>query len=550
MILTRAKLQEQRTTFLCTPITEKQRLLHRLPCVRGVECFSDAYLAPYASHSNRAFLMNALTPPIGFVNITADTPGKYVFGAGRFKPNLQFLRPKWFERRICSKRCDEVILGYVSILLITVLTEIVLNFLKSLVPDVCFFVNPSQKHDRRDWEEIADGVQTLLSYRFLNLWSRYRSGQKFRFRTVLMVVLALSIFLLDGSLIILTQPNQYPSEQYEYNLLGSHPIGADDGLGKFLRRNARERPCITPVFYESNPIRNYSLSTCHTFDLREAHQQAEDSVNYVKIGSWFHKGGSDHHISFGNASIKIKARAIIYGAEGGTWRLLFPILYNNHIRITHYLHQRVIGKILKDSCRAERSPRSCSELIVGHRIDLKLVTKEILLWVPRNRGINRKEHVRGLETTVRAGIKQPWETVFQSLGPLMTTELIQEVKGPSSYAHIATEEERQGIPGLLYLERRKVSAVLLLLCFPIAALVLCCVKLFWRKAYHSSDHSKSDLGVVSSDQVSLNNFSESVGSDKEATDPISSELHSVFCSQDDVTRKIEQETTSSLNSGG
>ncbi|KAI0561025.1 hypothetical protein FGB62_94g070 [Gracilaria domingensis] len=404
----------------------------------------------YLSSKNRTILTAIPLPPSGFMNISNgyQKPGQYVFGQSRFVPDTSISNSGLISEQL-DGAAEEIVLGILSIIMIMTITEVVLTILSCR--------RQNEEPENSDFALLAIKVDGLLHFNGKWMmprehWLSSRRRQKEMMLSVFAVLLAILIFVLDMGAVILTQPNQYKSSQYAYNLRGSHPIGTALGLGKFLRRNVMERPCVTPVFSASNPFRNYSLSACHTLNLVKAHKKVTDSVSSVKIGSWFHKGGSDHLVSFGNASIEIKTRAVIYGAEGGTRRVLFPILHENYIGFTQYLHQVVIYSILEESCNAKHNTRTCEELIAEHRSVGAPVTKTIALWTTRTGKV--KKEVHGLETTLTVGISKPWITVFKTIGPLMTAELIEEVHGRGLYSHISSEEEEDGIPGLVVKERR------------------------------------------------------------------------------------------------
>ncbi|KAI0561059.1 hypothetical protein FGB62_94g048 [Gracilaria domingensis] len=290
--------------------------------------------------------------------------------------------------------------------------------------------------------------------------------------------------------------NKYPNGKLEYNLKGSHPVGTNLGLGRFVRRNFQERPCITPVFYKSNPVRNFSISTCHSLRLREAHKEVKERVSSVRIGSWFHEAGSDHRILFGNASIRIGARAFVYGTQTGTYRLLFPTLMDNHLSVTHYLHKLMIYKILNDTCHDKHSTKSCEELFSKHQIEAHNMTMTVRLWLPKKKKFERFAKVEGLETTLRAGIHKPWSTVFQSVGPLLTTELIEEVEGRGLYSHISSEERKEDLPGLLYLESRRCGLFLWLIMLILSGAILLVQKRLRTRAEHDPESQTESVSAA------------------------------------------------------
>ncbi|CAN8073507.1 unnamed protein product [Agarophyton chilense] len=461
----------------------------------------------YISSKNRTVLTAVPQPPHDFVNISDENqrPGQYLLGQNTFTPNMS-IGTSGLSSRSLDGGTEEIILGFLSIILIMTITEIVLTILSRK--------RPNRDPEKSDFALLAIRVDGLLHFngKWITLRDRSSSSRR-RNKNIVMtlcaVVVASLIFLVDMGAVVLTQPKQYSSKAYNYNLKGIHPIGSDLGRGKFLRRNAMERPCVTPVFLRSNPSRNFSLSVCHTLKLKKAHSRVRDSVSFVKIGSWFHKGGSNHQITFGNASIKITTRAFLYGAEGGTRRLLFPNLYQNYMSFTHYLHQVLVYTILEENCNNKDSMESCENAVTEHRTEANPVKKVINLWMTRNG--RATEDVQGLETTLRFTINtRPWLTVFKSIGPLMTAELIEEVEGPALYSHLTTEETEDGIPGLIVEERRPLGVFTMLFCTLFMLLTLVGLKRILRPVFLADrawdNYEKTVLSNLETESKSSSDF--------------------------------------------
>lgn len=403
----------------------------------------------------RTVLTTIPVPPLNFVKVLPESqlPGQYVVGQSTFTDNPDIMRPFLLVRNVGGS-AEEFLLGLLSIIMIMTVTELLMACLSR------------KRRGVDDTEnEYAYAAVRVDEYLRLNMdralrsegWPRRLERRKRISLLLTVFVLGAIILLIDTGTIFLTQPRISASRLGEYNLKGTHPIAAGLGLGKFLRRTAIERPCVTPVFSNSNPLRNFSLSACTTIDLEQAHTRVTDTVNAVKIGSWFHEGGGDHIITFGNASITIKTRVFLYGVANGARRVLFSMLYNDYLPAIQYLHELVIYGIMEEYCNAKYAKKTCDEVLKEHKMESTSANKTVVLWTTRKG--KRREHVLGLETNLFLEINKPWITVFKHVGPLLTAEQVTEVQGPGSYSHIKTEEKEENIRGLLVQESRNLGVI-------------------------------------------------------------------------------------------
>ncbi|PXF47075.1 hypothetical protein BWQ96_03152 [Gracilariopsis chorda] len=425
---------------------------------------------------NRTILTTIPEAPYGFVEVLPESqvPGQYVVGQSSFTGNPDIKKPFLLIRNVGGS-AEEFMLGLLSIFMIMVVTELLLTFL-------------SRKRSDIDDEEneYAYAAVRVDEYLRLNMeralrregWPR-RVGQRRKVHlTVTVFAVGAVILLIDTGTIFLTQPSISVSKPGDYNLKGTHPIAASPGLGKFLRRTAIERPCVTPIFSNSNPLRNFSMSACTTLGLEQAHTRVTDTVNTIKFGSWFHEGGGDHIITFGNASITMKTRLFLYGVENGTRRILFSMLYEDYLPAIRYLHELVMYGIMEESCNANYATRTCDEVLKEHRSESTPVNRTLVLWTTRKG--KRRESVLGLETNLFLEIRKPWVTVFKRVGPLLTTEQVTEVEGPGSYSHINTEERQENIRGLLVQESRNLGVIGMLLADSVLVAFLVCARRYCR----------------------------------------------------------------------
>ncbi|PXF47047.1 hypothetical protein BWQ96_03124 [Gracilariopsis chorda] len=446
---------------------------------------------------NGTVLTTIPEPPPKFVQVLPESqlPGQYVIGQSSFTSNPDINRPFFLVQKVGGSAAEAFVVGLLSTWMITVITKLVLT---------CLSRERSIDDEENEYAYAAVRVDEFLRKSRREAlrrkgWPRgvYRKKKACLIQMVL--VISVVIFLIDICTIILTQPRISVSKPGDYNLKGTHPIAADREEGEEFRKTVIETPCITPVFSSSNPSRNFSISACTIFGLEEAHTRVTDTVNTIRIGSWFHEGGGDHIVTFGNATIRIKTRLFLYGVENGTRRILFSMLYEDYLPAIKYLHELVMYGIMEESCTAKYATRTCDEVLKEHRSESTPANRTVVLWTTRKG--KRKETVVGLESNLFLEISQPWATVFRNVGPLLTGEQVTEVDGPGSYSHISTENREQNLHGLLVQETRYLGMFGLILADSVlSAFLICATKLcrpvfLSHKAWdlYTSDASAEDM---------------------------------------------------------
>lgn len=421
--------------------------------------------------------------PDGMRNFTTSSPfdrtGTYIFGQNTFKTrNIPITNI--FRRKITGG-AEEFLLGALSVLLIAVLSEIVQAILMR---------RRKRKNASKKGVEIAFMVDEF--YHFRNVWayifSRKSKNRKGRsadpdnrrkiMTSVTILAIAVGLMAADVFAVYLTQPFVAKSRNFEYNLHGFTPTFTNQGLGRLIRRLSRDRPCVTPIFVDEVQQRDFSVSACVTYNISQ--NDFNDDGPYtgdVKVGSWFHRGGSDHLVEFSRSSLEIKTRTVLYASANNTKRLLYEVIEAPDFRFSRFLHQIFILNAMEVSCNpgGKGDPQICETLVNSSGVISEGPSvRDINLWRSRNGPLI--ESVQGYETRFRVvNLDRPWASIDNGISPLTSTASVDEVDkgGKGMYSSITTEEFQDNVDELLSEEGRIAGLLALILIFAILTVVLC-----------------------------------------------------------------------------
>lgn len=453
--------------------------------------------------------------PPGFVNITSEArePGVYVFGKNNFR-SADFPLINIFKRNVTGK-AEEFLLGAISVMLITVLSELVQVILM-------------QTRRRKNGAASRQGVQVAFLvdefYHFRNVFSHVtgrktddnRRGQRdsVKGKTLLSVVvlcIGLALMAADVFAVYLTQPsNVYSWKENQYNLRGIQPIGTDQGITRWVTRLSRDRSCVTPTFSDSGQKREFSLSPCIMYDFKEAHTKVTDTIDEITVRSFFHRGGSDHRVTFGDAAISIRKRTYLYVAgnnnrDAFAKRLTFETKETEDLAYTKHLHALFIYSVLEVNCNEEEATVSCKERVEQLNArggEHEIVEEEITFW--RSRKKDATAVIRGVESRYRISLDNPFTSVDNAINALVVTSAIREVRGPGTYIDITSEEVDTDIRGLISEEGRVAGLVALVSIFGFFAVVLIVLRLVLRPvslpelAWNALDNDSELFGEMAS----------------------------------------------------
>ena len=287
------------------------------------------------------------------------------------------------------------------------------------------------------------------------LWTRRKACL-----SVLVLSTTFGLFAADVIAVLLTQPSTTFSNKYQYNLVAIQPVGTPKvGLSRFIRRLTGDRPCVSPIMTGSGQQRNFLISACTQYDIVEALSGDDDVSDEITIGSWFHRGGSDHNITIGKGRIGIRMRAeLLLGAEeGGARRFLFQSLDDSNLSHARYIHRVVFDGAIDWACNNFKT-RSCKELKEELKIEQRIERREIKLWRGKKEDVVTEEN--GVISTGTIRMNAPFRAMNSGLRALVSSAGIMEVEDKGAYVRIADDSEEDGLEGLLS-EDGRVAGVLL-----------------------------------------------------------------------------------------
>lgn len=465
----------------------------------------------YIDENGRNILWSIPTPPPNFLNISSSTDhnGIYILGQVFFK--VRNIHVTNIFKRNLFGTAEDFVLGAISVLLIAVLSEI--------VQAVLMHTRKNRKPTRRGLQ-VAYLVDELFHFRHLvsrvfkgkdarkNLLTVDRESSKIRTLTGLTVILiAVSLMAADVFAVYLTQPSRVGSyRHHQYNLRGIQPIASDHGLSKWVNRLSRERTCVTPAFTEGQQKRKFVLSICFMFSFHRGHDSFNDTISEVNVTSFYHIGGSDHTVQFGNASIKLMTRTLIYvnddnylEREAFVDRINFATNDSKSLDFTKYIHELFIYSAMEFNCNQENWVHTCAELVNAVTREHEIVERNIFLWEGRENDEYRT--VKGVRSTYTVPMNNPFETYIKGIAALTTTSAIVEAEGPGTYSSVKTENALDDIPGLLEEEGRVAGLLALLSILGVSFLILITLRvtlkpaslggLAWEAEFSEVDRSSS-----------------------------------------------------------
>lgn len=405
---------------------------------------------------NRTILTAIPRPPASFSNITAatHTPGTYILGFEKFNA-APFPIASFFHRNTGIH--DEIILGILSVVIIGLLSDIVYTILT---------------RSRRD--RSASGIRMAyyvdqISH-FRNFCSHITSSRSTRasarsrpscLTSLIAITIAVFIFAMEVVTIILTQSNTTFSTKHQYNLQGLQPIGTTSGKSRFNRRRVGDqRGCVTPNILKQKQTRHFLVAGCVHHSSNPRLTEDIDVSDYIDISSFYHRGGSDHNVSFGEGwhAVSIRARLFVNGNAK-------YIFFNSGVPRDSilYIQKLVIYAAMEWSCNWQSQYNSCESLVS----QLSIISSEpreekITLWKGSRKGIVTTM-AKGLVTRFSVPMHSPYYSLNAGIHPLFSSSAIIETSSRANYSNIATLKEEDGIPGLISDEGRIAGVYLLTL---------------------------------------------------------------------------------------
>lgn len=422
------------------------------------------------------------TQPPDFLDIWRlrnESQGFYIVGHDKFYA-ANFSISSIFQRELGS--ADEFVLGILSVFLIATLSELVQTMLLRT------------GRDRRLHAKYLLYAMMVDEMSHFHSVLRYLRGGTRRAKTtaafigrrksIIISIVVLSIMLLifvcDVIAVIVTQQTEIHSSENEFNLQGVHPAGTTRGNAKFIKRTALERGCVSPVILRARRQRNFIILACFSVEKKEALTKEEDMIEEITIGSWYHRGGFDHNITFEDASIHLHMRALmfpsvkIYDEEHqkqneSARRIMFESRDTPDMDHALYVQQRFMYAAMERNCNDYNDTVDCRQILNEITFSSRNVTSNITLWSTKS-GRYAYETATGLETKFRVPIVDPFGTIDGALGDLVTSAVIQEKNGVAEYERVIDDLHEDGMKGLMTEEIRTAGLALISI---VLAIFLC-----------------------------------------------------------------------------
>lgn len=474
----------------------------------------------WIDHNNRTILWAVAQPPSGLINETSESPsrGIYVFGVDSFISQDLFFSSIF--RRSIGGAAEDFLLGLITVLLIAVLSEIVQSILlqtkrtegnasargqstrmvRTFALDVSISVDDFF-HTRYLYRAVSSCYKTIRS-------RTRRLFLKTSFATIVAAVITLTIFAVDMFTVYLTQPIVINSEKYDYNIAAIQPSVTDRRSSRLVHRISRDRSCVTPLvkFQLDQYVRDFSFSACLMYDEQNAHNNINETVEMVQVGSWYHRYGSDHEVKFGRARIAVSSRAFLYTRCGeASWRILYETRDTADMVRAKFIQQLFIHSVIEENCNKEYETRTCGDFLDELKSVSEQKQKEISV-------AEKVQNVTGLVTTFNVSIREPWRNIDDGFYALTTTSILEERRGPALYEHFDDGNVADGIFGLINERGRLAGLVTFCILFATSFVLLLVLRfLLWptslaemavlkqRRRIAMEKRSMCDKAVVSSD---------------------------------------------------
>lgn len=463
--------------------------------------------------------------PPNFSVVNLSTPGTYLLGHDKFSVTNDIHIVSPLQRDLTNS--DDFILGVLSVLLIATLSEIshsiILRSTNKRIPTVRIvsaFLLSELTHLRNVFRYSkltlrllrSGGTQQQERASNFSLDSQQTSS---RACTVSLYVLffAAILFISDVLAVVFTQQAPHFSSDLQYNIRAFHPSSpASEGLSRYVRRLAGDRPCASPfLITNSTQIRNYHLLACILIQFGgTVNPGPYDQSKDVSIESFYHRGGSDHKIYFGNGflTVSVRAQIILDKNDGGARRLLFTSLDDKSFSHARYIHEVTVANAKDWVCKKEKPPYEewCNNNSSAiQAIETEQVNQTIYLW--RGKSDSIFENATGIKSTF-SGIN-----LFNATGAfnsgvrsLISSSYAREVTGEGDYERVNDDEPEKDVPKLLG-ENRRITGVLLLTIVFAGLVVILLVLRHRLRPFSLGDMVLRGIDKDSSSDVSENGFS-------------------------------------------
>lgn len=200
---------------------------------------------------------------------------------------------------------EEVVLGILTVILITLLTSVVYDVIlrsrqNSLASHAALRLAASVEAVERCALPVTAalpcmGPTTRSSHDIAA--TRSRAPRTYNYGLVVVALAAAATFVTEVMFVIATQESFSYETGRSLGLEISSPVLAARGMGQFVRRNAASRPCVTPVLTCGSGKWMAGLQICLYSNLTDAPRRNVSYNGLVRFESTYHSRGCDHMLA-------------------------------------------------------------------------------------------------------------------------------------------------------------------------------------------------------------------------------------------------------------
>jgi len=428
--------------------------------------------------NNRTFLNGIPEAPPFLFNIS-HLRGAYVIGDNVFKASREVIAPPFqsaLRLHFLKNRNVEFISGTLAVLLIGLVSELIQSILlhshrRKITSGGLHaaYVLDEISHFRSLWRYATSPVDPQKS-----IYSKIFGRRKAHI-SLLIVTIPVIVFIVDVIAVYVTQPTDFFSPSSQHNLRGMQPVGTRLGRARRIRQNTAERPCISPLHFRELRQRFFKIFSCTTYDTNRALFKDVDLSETITIGSWYHYGGNDHNISFGDGWHSVSVRPSILVNNGEEVRMK-RILFNSTEDVmnnTKYLHDVTIYATMEWACNKNFSRAGCSQLVSELRpISSVVQHRQILLWTRDGQEVTT--NATGLVSSYEIRLNAPYRAVSDGMRVLVASSAVLEVRDTGWYEDELDGTQQLVIPRLLS-ETGRVAGIYMLLLILLSLIFLLAV---------------------------------------------------------------------------
>lgn len=430
--------------------------------------------------------------PVNFTIIKDEYQrARYIVGHDQFQLG-NFTLTSIFHRELTS--FDDFLLGILSVIIIAILSDLAHTILLRTTSNR---VSPAGIFSAFLVNEATHLRNVLRHFRrHRNLSRSPLTNSPALISAVVLMVLIL-LFAADVLIVVITQPRSTVSGKDQFNIRAVQPITTKDDLAKYIRRLAGERVCVTPIMNNGSDTqtRRYLINACLQVDRNILDPLPTFDSGPVSFTSFFHRGGSDHNISYpaGSFKISIRVQALLDTTRGGPRRLLFDTRDDATLSHARYLHTLSMYRAKQYVCSKKDGKKWCNTMAVAETKAKRwrIVGQDIKLW--RGKEGDEIERARGVESVFdEQGMPLVSRSINSAVRVLIASAGVEETTEMGLYQRTSNDKEETGVADLLE-ENGRIAGVALMGLLTVVALALMMALRIWLKP--------QSLGTLAVEQI-------------------------------------------------